>query len=58
MKEFTKQMRQKGWLSKEVAKLWGMTPRGLSKIAANPKPIHWSALAGLPGRKLTQTKGD
>jgi hypothetical protein len=48
MKEFTRQLRAKGYLLKEAAPHFGVKLRAMSDIAANPKPIHWLALEGLP----------
>ena len=48
MNDFTTTIRAKGWLSKELAARWGITPRAMSRIAANPKQVHWDALKGLP----------
>ncbi len=50
MKPFTKEVKAKGWRMKDVAKRWGITPRRMSQIATDPKPIHWDAAAGLPRR--------
>lgn len=36
---------------KDVAARWGVTPRRLSQIAAEPKQKDWDALAGLPDLK-------
>lgn len=48
MNELTKQIKAKGWKSKEVAERWGVTPRRLSQIAGNPTQKDLDAVAGLP----------
>ena len=50
MKEFAKAARLKGWTMIELADRWSLTPRQLSRISADPKQVHWDALAGLPDR--------
>ncbi len=40
----------KGWLGVELAERWGMTPRHISRIAADPSQIHIDAVNGLPDR--------
>lgn len=48
MKQFTQAVKNKKWSMKKLASRWGITPRQLSNIASDPKPIHWDALNGLP----------
>lgn len=48
MSEFTNWAKVRGWKMKEVAKRWGVTPRRMSQIAADPKQKDWDALNGLP----------
>jgi len=48
MKEFTEQVRAKGWSMKLLADRWGVSPRQMSNIASNPQQIHLDALNGLP----------
>lgn len=48
MKPFTKSIRDKGWAMKAVAARWGISPRWLSQIAANPSQRDLDAAAGLP----------
>ncbi len=50
MKQFTKDVRAKGWTLVEFARELGLTPRQLDRIANAPKRIHILALAGLPDR--------
>lgn len=52
MKQFTKDVRAKGWTLVQFAKELGLTPRQLDRIASAPKRIHWLALAGLPDRRV------
>ena len=51
MKQFTKEVRAKGWTLVDLSKEIGLTTRQLDRIATNPKRIHWLALAGLPDRR-------
>jgi len=51
MKQFTKDVKAKGWTMKRVAARWSLSPRRLSQIAKNPGAIHKDALAGLPDTK-------
>ena len=51
MNEFTKQAKAKGWPMKAIAERWGVSPRRMSQIAAEPKQKDWDALNGLPSRK-------
>lgn len=51
MNDFTAQAKAKGWAMKAIAERWGVTPRRMSQIAANPKQKDWDALAGLPSKK-------
>jgi len=48
MTEFVKKLRAKGWTAQALAKHWGVTPRRISQIGANPKQIHWDAMEHLP----------
>lgn len=48
MNEFTEQAKVKGWSMKAIAERWGVTPRRMSQIAADPKQKDWDALTGLP----------
>jgi hypothetical protein len=48
MYEFTKQAKKKGYLMKEIASRWNVTPRRMSQIASDPKAKDWDALEGLP----------
>ncbi len=50
MKQFTKDVRAKGWTLVQFAEELGVTPRQLDRIANAPKRIHILALAGLPDR--------
>lgn len=50
MKDFTKELRRKGWTGVEVAARWGIKPRRLSQIAAAPTRKDLDALAGLPDK--------
>jgi hypothetical protein len=52
MKAYTTQIKSKGWKMKEIAERWGVTPRRMSQISANPKQKDWDAMQGLPERKL------
>jgi hypothetical protein len=45
---FTSEVKRKGWKMKDLAWYWGVTPRRLSQIAANPGQLHIDALKGLP----------
>lgn len=56
MKPFTKSIRDKGWTMKAVAARWGISPRWLSQIAANPSQRDLDAAAGLPDLRKKQTK--
>lgn len=47
MYEFTKNVKDKGWLMGELAERWGISSRQMSNIARKPKQIHLDALAGL-----------
>lgn len=51
--DFTKLIRAKGYTNVEVAERWGLSRVRLSQIAANPKPIHYDAVKGLPKRKVS-----
>lgn len=51
MQPFTKRVKQKGWLMKQLAERWGLTPRQMSNIANDPKPVHWDALSGIPEKE-------
>lgn len=44
---YTRAMHDKGWQLKELAVRWGIKPRSMSNLAANPKLVHWSAMDGL-----------
>lgn len=57
MKQFTKDVRAKGWTLVEFAKEIGLTPRQLDRIANNPKRIHILALAGLADRTEPKSAG-
>jgi len=48
MTDYAKAARAKGWTLKAIGERWGLKARQMSYIAANPKPIHWDALDGLP----------
>lgn len=48
MTAYAKAARAKCWTLKAIGERWGIKARQMSYIAANPKPIHWDALAGLP----------
>ena len=50
MTEFVRKLREKGWSAKEVARRWGISPRRLSQIAADPSLRDLDALDGLPNR--------
>lgn len=52
MTKFTTVARAKGWPMKAIAERWGITPRQMSNIAANPKQRDWDALEGLPKRGM------
>jgi hypothetical protein len=45
--EFTRKVKAKGWTLRALAVRWGMSSKHLSTIAANPRPHHWDALAGI-----------
>lgn len=47
MTDYTQQIKSKGWKMKDVAERWGVTPRRMSQISADPKQKDWDALAGL-----------
>lgn len=51
MNEYTAAAKAKGWAMKDIAERWGVTPRRMSQIAADPKQKDWDALAGLPNLK-------
>ena len=48
MTPFTAQAKANGWKMKDIAKRWGILPRQLSRVAANPSQRDWDSLAGLP----------
>lgn len=51
MNEFTAKAKAKGWAMKAIAERWGVSPRRMSQIAAEPKQKDWDALMGLPDLK-------
>ena len=51
MNKFTEQAKAKGWTNKAIGERWGLKPRQMSNIAAEPKQIHLDALKGLPNQK-------
>ena len=48
MNDYTAKAKAKGWSMKAIADRWGVTPRRMSQIAADPKQKDWDALEGLP----------
>ena len=48
MYDLTRMIKQKGYTNTEIAERWGLTRVRLSQIAANPKPMHFDAVNGLP----------
>ena len=54
MTNFLRNIKAKGWTSKEVAKRWGITPRQMSNVSASPKVKDFDAVEGLP-TKLKST---
>jgi hypothetical protein len=54
MNDFTKILRGKGWLSKEVGERWGVGPNRMSQISKAPGMMHLDAVNGLPRKE----KGD
>jgi len=58
MNAFTKELRDKGWTLKAFAEFLGQPLRNISRIAKNPKPIHWLAIReGLPVKHRTSNRG-
>ena len=49
--EITKLAFSKGYTSQELAERWGVTPRHLSRVAANPYKMMIDAVNGLPDKK-------
>ncbi len=47
-KEFKRVIKSKGWMMKDVAERWELTPRRMSQIAKKPSLVHWDAIYGLP----------
>jgi len=47
MYKFTETAKDKGWRMVDLARRWGVTPRQMSRIAANPDQRDWDALSGL-----------
>jgi len=56
--EYSKALRAKGWTAGAVAARWGMTKKGVDRIAAHPKQRDWDALNGLPVRNESGNGGD
>lgn len=52
--EFDAVLAAKGWLKKEVAQRWGVSPVWVSNISRDPnRPPHWDdAVLGLPNRRF------
>jgi len=48
MNDFTEKAKAKGWRMKAIAERWGVSPRRMSQIAAEPKQKDWDAINGLP----------
>ena len=48
MNKLTQQIKAKGWLMKEIAERWSITPRQMSNISKEPKQVHFDAVEGLP----------
>ena len=48
MTDFVKLLRQKGWTAQKLAVRWGVSPRRISQIGANPTQKDFDALEGLP----------
>jgi len=51
MNNFTSKAKAKGWPMKAIAERWGVTPRRMSQMAAEPKQKDLDALEGLPNLK-------
>ena len=48
MNDYVKELRRRGWTARELAERWGVSPRRISQISANPSLKDWDALKGLP----------
>lgn len=57
MTPFVKKLRAKGWTAQALAKHWGVTPRRISQIGANPKQKDWDAMEHLPVREKVKKEG-
>ena len=54
MTNFLRNIKNKGYTAKEVAKRWGITQRQMSNISTKPKVKDFDAVEGLP-TKLKST---
>jgi len=57
MTPFVKKLREKGWTAQALAKHWGVTPRRISQIGANPKQKDWDAMEHLPNIENIKKEG-
>ena len=56
MNDYVKELRRRGWTARELAERWGVSPRRISQISANPSRKDWDALEGLPDKKSKKTR--
>jgi hypothetical protein len=48
MKKFTKKLKDKGWMARDVAERWGITANHLSRLSSAPGQPYIDAAEGLP----------
>lgn len=54
LKQTTKDL---GYNSDDLAERWGKTRRRINQILKDPDPMHVDAVAGLPVKQQTSTRG-